>query len=116
MSMLMESDFGFAKDRLGLSFQKWADGPASTSGDVTLNVSRWNIHNGAADTMSATYSVDAQGGRPTIKSVEFGGLPLTVTGLDLALTATEYQLGNWVHRLNEGDDTFYGTNYDDVIQ
>ncbi len=45
----------------------------------------------------------------------FGGLPLTVGGLSLSMTRETFEAGNWVLRLNEGDDGIEGTNYADVI-
>jgi len=105
MSPLLEAAFGFANDRIGLSFQlnPAPDGTAS-----------WNIHEGAADTMSATYRIDGTG-TYEVQSVTFGGLPLTVGGLSLSVTREMFEAGNWVLRLNEGDDGIEGTNYADVV-
>src|SRR4051812_19365694 len=87
MSPLLEAAFGFAKDRIGLSFQL---NPAPGSPDGTAS---WNIHEGAADTMSATYRIDGTG-TYEVQSVTFGGLPLTVGGLSLSMTRETFEAGN----------------------
>src|SRR5215213_9952863 len=108
MSPLLEAAFGFANDRTGLSFQL---NPASGSPEGTAS---WNIHGGAADTMSATYRIDGTGAYE-VQAVRFGGLPLTVDWLSLSMSRSDFEAGNWVLRLNEGEDTIEGTNYADVI-
>ncbi|MET0744258.1 MAG: calcium-binding protein [Microvirga sp.] len=108
MSPLLEAAFGFADDRSGLSFQL---NPPAGPFDGTAS---WNIHGGAADTMSATYRIDGTGAYE-VQAVTFGGLPLVVSGLSLAMARGDFEAGSWILRLNEGDDRIDGTNYADVI-
>src|SRR3954451_23338220 len=95
MSTLAGASFGFAGDDPTVAYQRYSDVISEGLDDNSpWGESHWNVHGGAADTLTVTYGAGPVDGQ-IIQKVEFGGLDLTASNLAVAVTSAEYATGGW---------------------
>jgi serralysin len=112
--------FTFAGDDPFISYQVISDNPNIT-GSTQPGSSRrwgqtiWDVHGGEAGTLTADYWAGNLSVGPLVQKVTFGGIGLTATGLSIQVPSAEYSQVKWLVHLNDGDDTFAGNDFRDVI-